>query len=66
MKDALDTEDEIIPFSGQDDRRPMRARKAMQLQDVDAALRDMRYAFAYAPNSGKLLLWRSASQPSLV
>lgn len=42
MKDALDTEDEIIPFSGQDDRRPMRARKAMQLQDVDAALRDMR------------------------
>ena len=42
VKEAPNVEDHIIPFSGQDDRRPARARKTMQLQDVDAVLRDMR------------------------
>ena len=42
MKEAPNVEDDVVPFSGQDDRRPARARKAMQLQDVDAVLRDMR------------------------
>lgn len=43
MKDAVDSEEDLVPFSGQDDRRPLRARKTMKLQDVDAVLREMRY-----------------------
>ena len=43
IPEAADSEDEVVPFMGQDDRRPnQRARKTMQLQEVDAVLRDMR------------------------
>ena len=37
-----ESEDDV-PFMAQEERRPLhRARKTMQLQDVDARLRDMR------------------------
>ncbi len=39
-----ESEDDV-PFMAQEERRPLRARKTMQLQDVDSKLRDMRYAF---------------------
>ena len=39
-----ESEDDV-PFMAQEERRPLhRARKTMQLQDVDSKLRDMRYA----------------------
>jgi hypothetical protein len=39
-----ESEDDM-PFMAQEERRPVhRARKTMQLQDVDSKLRDMRYA----------------------
>ena len=41
-----ESEDDV-PFMAQEERRPLhRARKTMQLQDVDSNLRDMRYAFS--------------------
>ncbi|KAL0045735.1 hypothetical protein WJX82_003086 [Trebouxia sp. C0006] len=36
-----ESEDDV-PFMAQEERRPLRARKTMQLQDVDSKLRDMR------------------------
>ena len=39
--DEGDTEDDV-PFLVQEERRPLRARKTMQLQHVDNMLRDMR------------------------
>jgi len=41
-----ESEDDV-PFMAQEERRPLnRARKTMQLQDVDSKLRDMRCAFS--------------------
>ena len=38
-----ESEDDV-PFMAQEERRPLnRARRTMQLQDVDSKLRDMRY-----------------------